>query len=141
MTRGNGKRECPDLEALGAQIRNPLFERLCRELITKYRCKPKIMYSSCSWEPGWNVKFQIAGRTLCTVYPREGHFVVMVVIGPKERERVEMLLPVFSPELQEIWTRTKEGNGQRWLMVNLEEDGPLYERLLQLIQIRRENYK
>ncbi len=38
--------------------------------------------------------------------------------------------------MQEIYEQTKEGNGQRWLMVELEED-ELYEDVLRVIEIRR----
>nr|WP_305115698.1 DUF3788 family protein [uncultured Acetatifactor sp.] len=30
-----------------------------------------------------------AGRTLCTIYPREGYFTVMVVIGTREKDAAE----------------------------------------------------
>ena len=40
--------------------------------------------SACSWEQGWNVKFKKAGKTLCTLYPRELFFTVMVVVGKRE---------------------------------------------------------
>ena len=49
--------------------------------------KPNLEFSKCSWEPGWNVKFKKSGKTLCTVYPRENYFTVIVVIGKKEKEK------------------------------------------------------
>ncbi len=61
----------------------------------------------------------------------------MVVVGRKEKESVEKLLPECTPELQEIYRQTKEGNGQRWLMVPLEDKDDLYNDLLQIIKIRR----
>jgi hypothetical protein len=39
--------------------------------------------------------------------------------------------------MQEIYEQTKEGNGQRWLMVELEEEDELYEDVLRVIEIRR----
>lgn len=134
-----GKDAAPNMDVLGVTTGCPLLEQFGREIQDRFRCKPKMEYSSCSWEPGWNVKFKKAGRTLCTVYPREGYFTVMVVVGAKEREQVEMILPDLVPELQEIWNRTREGNGQRWLMIDLEEAGPLYEGVMQLIRIREES--
>ena len=54
-----------------------------------------------------------------------------------KKEAVEALLPDCCAELQEIYRQTKEGNGQKWLMIDLEEDGDLCRDLLRLIEIRR----
>lgn len=63
---------CPVLEELGNYIRNPVFMQFCSEIKTKYHCKEKIEFSSCSWELGCNIKFKKAGKSLCTIYPKEG---------------------------------------------------------------------
>ena len=60
----------------------------------------------------------------------------MIVVGAKEKPLAEAILPECTKELQNIYHQTKEGNGQRWLMIDLEEQGSLYHELLQLIQIR-----
>ncbi len=87
-------------------------------------------------EPGWNVKFKKSGKSLCTIYPRESFFTAMVVIGRKEKESVEELLPACTSRLQEIYKETKEGNGQRWLMIDLEDKDSMYHDVLRLIKIR-----
>ena len=131
------KSTCPALEELGDYIKNPVFAEFCAEIRNTYKCNEKIEFSSCSWERGWNVKFKKAGKTLCTIYPREFYFTVMVVVGRKEKEYAEAILPECSLELQEIYHRTKEGNGQKWLMIDIEDQGSLYSDLLRFIQIRR----
>lgn len=131
------KNRRPTLEEIGEYVRNPFFMEFCREIKATYTCGEKIEYSSCSWERGWNVKLKKAGKTLCTIYPRECYFTVMIVIGPKEKASAEAILPECTAELQSIYRQTQEGNGQRWLMIDLEDPGPLYHDLLRLIQIRR----
>lgn len=127
---------CPTLDEIGAYIRNPLFQNLCGRLQTDYRCKEKIEFSACSWEPGWNVKFRKSGKTLCTIYPRESFFRIMVVIGTKEKEAVSTLLSDCSSRLKDIYRETPEGNGQRWLMIDREDPDVLYNDMLRLIHIR-----
>ena len=83
------------------------------------------------------MKYKKAGETLCTIYPRETYFTVMVVVGPKQKAPVEGILPECSAELQDIYNRTREGNGQRWLMIDLENRGQLYRDTLRLLEIRR----
>ena len=127
----------PAMEELEEYVGNPVFLQFCSEIKAAYQCKEKIEYSSCSWEKGWNVKFKKAGKSLCTIYPREGYFTVLVVVGTKEKPFVEELLPDCAAELQSIYRETREGNGQRWLMVDLEERGRLYDDVLRFIRIRR----
>ena len=62
---------------------------------------------------------------------------MLLVVGKKEKEAVEAILPECTAELREIYDQTKEGNGQRWLMVDLEDPGELYQDVLRVIEIRR----
>ena len=127
----------PTLEELGGYVRDPAFLSMCQTIKDAYRCEEKIEYSACSMEKGWNVKFKKAGRALCTIYPKEGRFTVLVAVGRKEKAAVEALLPECAVELRELYHQTREWNGQRWLMIDLEDQGPLYGQVLRLIQIRR----
>lgn len=131
------KNSCPTIEEISDCVRNPIFMDFCSEIKNTYKCDEKIEYSSCSWEKGWNIKFKKSGKTLCTIYPRDGYFTVMVVVGTKEKVFVETALPECTVELQNIYNQTQEGNGQRWLMIDLEDKDGLYDDLLRLIQIRR----
>lgn len=85
------------------------------------------------------MKFKKAGRALCTLYPQEQFFHVMVVVGRRGKEAVEALLPEFTPELQGIYRQTDAWNRQRWLIIPLEAQDRLYEEVFRLIQIRRES--
>lgn len=131
------KNYCPTLREIGDYVNNPVFTRFCDEVKTKYSCTEKIEFSACSMEKGWNVKFRKAGKTLCTLYPRESFFTVMVVIGRKEKEAAEAVLPDCTAVLRTIYEQTAEGNGQRWLMIDLEDEDDLYRDLFRLIAIRR----
>ena len=76
---------CPTIEEIGEYVGNPVFMQFCSEIKGIYKCNEKIEYSSCSWEKGWNIKFKKAGKTLCTIYPRECYLTVMIVVGTKEK--------------------------------------------------------
>lgn len=127
----------PTLEDIAAYVQNPVFQGFCTELIERYGCREAIEYSACSMEPGWNVKFKKSGRNLCTIYPRETYFTVMAVVGRREKEAVEAMLPDCAPRLREIYAQTREGSGQRWLMIDLEDWDEVYRDVLRLIEIRR----
>lgn len=129
----------PDIGEIDAYIGNSLFKQFYEYILTEYKALCKIEYSKDTWARGWNIKFRKAGKSLCVIYPKEKYFTVLVVIGRKEREKAEELLSEFSDEMQSIYHKTKEGNGQRWLMIDLKSKDRLYQDTLRLIRIRRES--
>lgn len=60
---------------------------------------------------------------------------VLVVVG--EKEAVEAILWEYTPELRGLYEKTRWGNGQKWLMIDLEDQGEMLADVLQLIEIRR----
>lgn len=137
MTVVEDDTRCPSIDELSAYVANPVFSLFCNEMERRYGAAPLISFSSCIWERGWNVKFRKAGRSLCTVYLREGFFTVLVVIGEKERSDVESILPQLPLRLREIYLNTPSGNGQRWLMIDVEDEDELYRGVFSLLDIRR----
>ena len=126
----------PSMEELDRYADNPLWPELRQYLKDTYGAEPRMDYSRCGLEPGWNVKFKKSGRALCTIYPKESYFTVMVAVGRKEKEAVEVLLPDSSEKIQEIYHQTQEWNGQRWLMIDLEDPDDCCEDVFRLIKIR-----
>lgn len=133
------KEHQPSMEEIEEFIGNPLFHALCVHMEEAYKALVKVEFSRDSILLGWNVRFYKAGRTLCRLYPRTGYFTVLVVVGSKEKERVEALLPQMSDAMREIYQNTREGMGQRWLLVDLAAPDATYQDVLKLIAIRRES--
>lgn len=103
----------PTIEEISDYIGVPLFTELYQHMNAQYKALCKIEYSKDVWFKGWNVKFRKAGKSLCVVYPRESHFLILVVVSSKEKEKVENLLPELSKSMQDIYYQTQEGMGQR----------------------------
>lgn len=129
----------PDIDEISQYIENPLFDHFYQYMLEEYRALCKIEYSKDVWSPGWNIKLRKSGKSLCVIYPRKYYFTVLVVIGQKEKEAAENLLPHMSQEIQNIYRETKYGNGQRWLMIDLKNNDCLFQDTLKLIRIRRES--
>ena len=132
-----------DQEPDNEHIRNfigraaPLWIELRTYLEDTYKVPSKMSYSNCSGQPGWNVKYQKSGKSLCTLYPMEDFFISLVVIGVKEEAEVEaaMTLGLFTPYLQELYGRTSFSCGGRWLMISVK-DHEVLEDVKRLIAIR-----
>lgn len=109
----------PQIEDFYAVIHNKLFEKFLQAMKDIFSCEPQMEFSRCTWEYGWNMKFKKRGRNLCTLYAREQYFTLLIVIGKKEAPYLEALLPHLGDAMQEIIQETAEGNGQRWLMIDV----------------------
>lgn len=117
-------------------IASPLWAELNEFVSQSYGVEPKYSYSACSGQPGWNVKYQKAGRSLCTLYPMEGFFIALVVVGAKEQMEVELLAPTFTRYVQALLESSGALMGAQWLMINVT-DNAILEDVKTLIQVRR----
>lgn len=117
-------------------ISNPLWQHLNTFLQDNYEVSPRYSYSNCSGQSGWNVKYQKAGRSLCTLYPMPGFFIALVVIGAKEAFEAELMAPTLSAHIQGLMKTTDSVAGARWLMIHVTNEQVL-DDVKCLIQIRR----
>jgi len=66
---------------VGSEI-SVLFSDLDNHLRERYKINPKFSYSSCAMDNniwrGWNIKYQKSGKSLCTIYPQQGYFLVLI---------------------------------------------------------------
>jgi len=111
----------PSEQDISAYVKNPLWDRLCTYLEEEYGARRIVEYSRCA-VPGWNVKYKKSGRSLCTLYPMEGYFIALIVIGEREKNEMELLLPSLGSYLQALYRDTKTGMGQKWLMIEVREE-------------------
>lgn len=109
----------PTQEEIDAYVNSPLWVELKAFLAEQYGAAPRMEYSRCGLEPGWNMKFKKGSRSLCTVYVRSGFVTAMVSIGPKDEDAVLTLLPACTAYTQDLYHRTASSKMGRWLMVDV----------------------
>lgn len=122
----------PNMTTMSEYVNNSLWDKFVNFMKEEYNIKPIFAFSKCNWEYGWNVKFKKNNKSLCTLYPRENHFIVMIVIGKKEKDSFEEILPSLNKDIQQLYLETKEGNSQKWLMIELEDDDKRYDDVKKL---------
>jgi len=125
----------PTYEMMGAFIDNPLWEELNAYLQKAYAAAPKIVYSGCSGQPGWDVKYQKRGKSLCTLYPMDGFFIALVVIGAKEMVEAELFMPMCGAYTQALFSHAVVCMSQKWLMMHVT-DGEVLQDAKRLIALR-----
>ncbi|KAB3525924.1 DUF3788 domain-containing protein [Alkaliphilus serpentinus] len=125
----------PSMDSIIKYVSSELWEELNSFLEGTYKIQPKFSYSRCSMQPGWNVKYEKSGKSLCRLYPMEGFFIALVVIGNKESFEIELMLHSFSKYTQSLLQCTTNSAGGRWLMINVTEP-EILEDVIRLVQIR-----
>lgn len=117
-----------------------VWSELLSYIAAAYQVRPKFSFSKCSAQPGWNVKYQKSGKSLCTLYPMEGFFIALVVVGAKEEETVELALGTFTPYVQNLYRETSFSCGGRWLMIEVRDQSVLDDVMsLMAIRVRPRN--
>lgn len=86
--------------------------------------------------PAWNIKYKKNGKSLCTLYPMEGHFIALVVIGSHEIAEGELPMLLCSDYVQTVFKNTKTGNAQKWLMLDVQ-DREIMDDVFSLINLRK----
>lgn len=130
------KEHQPTFEQISAYIGNPLWEALHAYLQEAYAAVPTQSYSGCSGQPGWNVKYQKGGKSLCTLYPMEGFYIALVVVGAMQAQEMELMLPGMTPYIQTLYERAGALMGAKWLMIHVTDDA-VFEDVKRIIALRR----
>lgn len=130
-----GSGRAPDAEEIARAVDSPYWQALCGYLETAYSVAPRIEYSRCGMAPGWNVKYKKGSKSLCTLYPDEGAFTCLVVVGAKEAMEAELVLSGCTDAVQDLYRAAPPYNGGRWLMVEVTSPQVL-EDVKKLIQVR-----
>ena len=130
----------PTWEQFVDYVSCPLWTEFNNHLQIAYQIEPSIEYSGCSMQPGWNIKYKKSGKSLCTLYPMSGYFIALVVIGDKEMQEVEFLIPVCSSYVQDVFKNTKSGQGQKWLMLDVRDKETLVD-IYNLISLKKKPQK
>jgi len=122
--------ECEPLDnQIKEFVNTPLWDDLSNYLQQTYNIKPKLSYSSCSMQEGfwkgWNVKYKKRGKSLCTLYPKQGYFIALVVVGAKESAEADLLITLCDEYTQELYNETQFSMGGKWLMIDVTSESVL----------------
>lgn len=128
------KENPPSFTEVSEYIQTNEWETLFTELTEKIGATPKLEHSRCSI-PGWNMKFKKKGKNLCTVYPQENQFQLLVIANKQFQEEIEAVVKECDPRIQKAYHKDDFMNGGKWLIY--EVDSPeILEDTLRLIQFR-----
>ena len=125
----------PSMEELDRYADNPLWPEFRQYLKDAYGVEPRMDYSRCGLEPGWNVKFKKGSKALTTVYLRPGYVTAMVSVAPKDEAAAEGILLTCTEATRTLYQNTASSKMGRWLMLDLTSPG-LLEDIKALLTLR-----
>ncbi len=130
----------PEFQEITAYIEEPgrgLWQDFNGYVQESFKASPKIMYSICSGKPGWNVKYQVSSKALCTLYPEKDGFIALVVITLDLVPIIEAMDGDFEREVMEMVLSSKPFNGTKWLMIKVDREAVL-NNVKQLLQMKHQ---
>ena len=125
----------PLLPDIDRYVSSTLWNEFRSSVEGTYVVSPKIEYSKCSMAPGWNVKYKKGGKSICTLYPNNGHFFCMLVIADKKLPDAELIINTCGTYVQELFSNTSQSMGGKWLFIDVTSDIILQDTL-RLISLR-----
>ena len=107
-------------------VKTPLWGELAEHMRRNHKAKPKLSYSNCAMDKGywkgWNVKYQKSGKSLCTLYPKEGYFLALVTIGAKEIPEADLLMPLCDGYTQNLYGKSTSSTGGKSLGMEITNE-------------------
>jgi hypothetical protein len=84
---------------------------------------------------GWGLRFK-KSKSFCTLIPERGRLIVLIVLGGKEREETEKILPELSPRVRKTCTEATTYHDGKWLAIVADRD-KILDDVKRLLVIKR----
>lgn len=82
------------------------------------------------------LRYNRGGKTLCTLFFRQGQLGIWIIFGKEERSKFEETQENFSAQVREKYENTKTYHDGKWLMFDVE-DASLLPDMKRLLQIKK----
>lgn len=117
-------------DALGAQ--QSLWEKLTQFIANNYPIPGEWNFGGKKY--GWNVWYRKSGKTLVSMYPQQGGFVVQIVLG---KDQVEQALDLkLGKNVGTMLKETPQFHDGRWLFIRVKTEKDIKD-IQQLLQVKR----
>ena len=119
-------------EARGSWLEIKEFIKDC------YGLEPETLFYGVKY--GWTVRYRKSSKTLCSLFPEEGGFTVLIVLGGKEAEKAFLMRDELSSKIQKLLGDTEQLHDGRWLWIRLLTASGT-DDIKKLLQIKRKPKK
>jgi Protein of unknown function (DUF3788) len=102
-------------------------------LVETYAVTPFLQYGGQRY--GWNLQHRKGGRPLCEMYPENGSFTALVVLGKMELEQALEKLETFGPNVSRALVDTPRHYDGCWLYIRVAEAGSCQQDVQDIEQL------
>jgi len=106
------------INAIGFPIADA-WTALRRFLVETYEIIPT--FNSGGKKYGWNIQHRTGGRPLCEMYPENGSFTVLVVLGKSELEQALGRIDTFSSIIRKALLETPRFHDGCWMYIRVSD--------------------
>ena len=85
---------------------------------------------------GWGTRFRLKGKLLAAVYPNQNHFVVQIILGPKQLEEADHIR--LHPNAREAIQCANPYPEGKWLFIKVEDKKDI-EDAIELLKLKMKN--
>jgi hypothetical protein len=80
---------------------------------------------------GWSLRYK-KGKSFCTLIPEKNRFLIQIVFGAEERQKMETIRDKLSERTQEAYDKAKTYHDGKWVLLTVDADDVVadVERLL-----------
>jgi hypothetical protein len=75
--------------------------------------------------PGWNVKYKKGSKAICTLYPREDYYAILIVLNSIDIEWFKGIRANFTDHVLNRYDNSGMMNGTKWVMLDITDDAIL----------------
>ncbi len=94
-----------------------LWFELFKYLEEYYDFAPELVFYGEKY--GWTIRYRKSGKTLCSFFPENKAFTVLVTLGKKEVEKTISILDKLNSEVRSLFENAKQLRDGRWLWIRV----------------------
>lgn len=118
--------------------RAKLWHEIHTYVNTHYDFKPELVFFTKKY--GWTIRYRRSGKTLCYFFPEEDAFSLLIVLGAKEADNLEMMRSEINENIMTVFDRTEQLHDGRWMWVRILDQSDL-ESLILLLNTKKKPKK
>ncbi len=130
------KRKQPSLEDMADWVGQPLateWSTLRRFLEETYRIEP--IFNDGGKRYGWNLQYRISKRPLCEMYPEQGSFTTLVILGKTELEKAMVQIVTYGSLVQKALVDTPRYHDGCWMYMRVSDSNTAHQDILDIFEL------
>ena len=95
-----------------------------------YDFRPELVFFTKKY--GWTIRYRKSGKTLCYFFPEDDAFSILIVLGAKESEKVELIKNKLNKKVKTIFENEEQLHDGRWIWIRILEKSDIDSLILLL---------